>query len=283
MPLTEPPRVLPLRGWKEAAYRWFKRAKALEPVPVFTDRRLAVNLEPMMHPTPPAVVEEIDRERIVVRGCRLGQPILIRIAYHPRWRVTGAETIHLAGPGFMLVVPEREVVELRYEATPPVLLGQLLSALGLAGLAAAAWGHRRFRRAQSSAVARGPHPPSSRRSRFGMATFASLLAVAILAISLFKRAEDPKRLFDLVREREQSGDVDGVMAIADRIRHRTPLSGIARDASHLEAMMLYRDGRWREAAESLARFLEDFPESSEADNVRRHLEIARKRLGEAAG
>ena len=283
VPLTEPPRVLPLRGWKEAAYRWFKRAKTLEPVPVFTDRRLAVDTDRMLLATPPALAEEIDRERIVVRGCRLGHPILIRIAYHPRWRVTGAEKIHLAGPGFMLVVPEREVVELRYEATLPVLLGQLLSALGLAGLAAAAWGGRRFRRAQSSAVARGPVDPSSRRSRFGIATLASLLAVGILAISLFERAEDPKRLIDLVREREKAGDVDGVMAIVNRIRHRTPLSGIARDASHLEAMMLYRDGRWREAAEYLARFLEDFPESSEADDVRRHLEFARKRLGEAAG
>ncbi|MGH8508656.1 MAG: 6-pyruvoyl-tetrahydropterin synthase-related protein, partial [Gammaproteobacteria bacterium] len=279
VPLTERPRVLPLRGWKEAAYRWFKRAKTLEPVPVFTDRRLAVDLLS----TPPDLVEEIDRERIVVRGCRPGHPILIRIGYHPRWRVTGAETIHLAGPGFMLVVPEGELVELHYEATPPVLLGQSLSVLGLAGLAAAAWGHRRLRRSQSSAIARGPLDPTSRRSRIGIAILASLLAVAVLAISLFERAEDPQRLFDLVRERERAGDLEGVMAIVDRIRHRAPLSGITRDASHLEAMMLYRDGRWREAAEYFARFLEDFPESSEADDVRRHLEIARERLGEAPG
>ncbi|MCI0432318.1 MAG: hypothetical protein L0271_01525, partial [Gemmatimonadetes bacterium] len=257
--------MLPLRGWKEAAYRWFKRAKTLEPVPIFTDRRLTVDLLS----TPPDLVEEIDRERIVVRGCRPGHPILIRIGYHPRWRVTGAETIHLAGPGFMLVVPEREVVELHYEATPPVLLGQSLSVLGLAGLAAAAWGHRRRRRSQNSAIAREPHDPSSRRSRTGIATLVSFLAVAVPAISFLERAEDPQRLFDLVREREQSGDVEGVMAIVDRIRHRAPLSGIARDASHLEAMMLYRDGRWREAAEYLTLFLEDFPEASAADEVRR--------------
>src|SRR5262249_58381632 len=81
---------------------------------------------------PPAALHEtMEQERITIDGATPGQPVLIRISYHPRWKATTGERVWLAGPSFMLVFPKGERVDLAYGGGPPVMLRLLLSLTGL--------------------------------------------------------------------------------------------------------------------------------------------------------
>jgi tetratricopeptide (TPR) repeat protein len=58
-------------------------------------------------------------------------PFLVKISYHPNWRVQGAARINLASPAFMLIFPEEPKVELRFTSTWPNHLGLALTIAGL--------------------------------------------------------------------------------------------------------------------------------------------------------
>src|SRR5439155_1184931 len=126
VPLAVAPALVVTPDWKSAAYRWFKSARPGDPVPVFAEsvsaeeRRafsmayteLPRELPRQPLPEPPALQERMETDRITVTGCRPGHPVLIRISYHPRWKVTTGERVWLAAPSFMLVVPKGERIEL---------------------------------------------------------------------------------------------------------------------------------------------------------------------------
>ena len=86
------------RGWREKAWAWFT-TRPLSPAHlVFTDdTRFTPAAEGAASPLvalPPGAqisAEEVGAETIAFRTNRPGHPVLIRVSYHPRWRVEGAE------------------------------------------------------------------------------------------------------------------------------------------------------------------------------------------------
>jgi hypothetical protein len=167
---VEPVHASPIRspaaGWREKALRWFTRRPLPVAPLVFTDdaRVGAPEPDPWLAPpeepmAPGALVEEeVEAETITIRTNRPGHPLLVKVAWHPRWRAEGALGPYLAAPALMLIVPQQESVRLHYARTGADRAGLALSllALGAAG-AGAAWRQRR-RSAGSAAV--GPVPPS---------------------------------------------------------------------------------------------------------------------------
>jgi hypothetical protein len=77
---------------------------------------------------------DMDRERLVFETAAVGQPHLIRMSYHPKWKSVGGEPVYLAEPAFMLVVPGQSRIELRYALTTADHVGIGLTLIGLAGL-----------------------------------------------------------------------------------------------------------------------------------------------------
>jgi len=76
----------------------------------------------------------MDRERLVFETSAVGQPHVIRMSYHPKWKSLTGEPVFLTEPAFMLIVPKQSRVELRYEAVTADRIGVGLTLTGIAAL-----------------------------------------------------------------------------------------------------------------------------------------------------
>jgi hypothetical protein len=114
-PLAFAPVRSPFRGWRDKSYRWFARKPFGGPHLVFTDDPAFPLLERDEWLPPPAQpLEEgvtaqavVADEAIDITTSRVGHPLLVKVAYHPRWRAEGASGPYLASPGLMIVVPRQ--------------------------------------------------------------------------------------------------------------------------------------------------------------------------------
>jgi len=77
---------------------------------------------------------DMDRERLVFETTAVGQPHVIRMSYHPKWKSVTGEPVYLTEPAFMLIVPGQSRVELRYAATRADRVGVVLTLTGLVAL-----------------------------------------------------------------------------------------------------------------------------------------------------
>lgn len=121
-------------NWMEPSFAWFKSKQAFgEYLPVFDEG------PPIAVRTAPAGAQLADitmtRRTITWRTEAVGSAHLVRVSWHPRWRLITAGRLLLAGPGFMLVVPEEPEVRLEYTDTAVGLWGERAS-----WLAFAVWG-----------------------------------------------------------------------------------------------------------------------------------------------
>ena len=109
-------------GWMEESFRWFRsRERFARELPVFHD-----GSPPILNATADrSAISDIryERHRIAWKTAAPGAPHLLRVAWHPRWRLVGKGEIYLAAPGFMLVVPREGEVVLEYGHTPVGWLG----------------------------------------------------------------------------------------------------------------------------------------------------------------
>jgi tetratricopeptide (TPR) repeat protein len=97
--------------------------------------------------------EQVEAETITIRTNRPGHPLLVKVAWHPRWRAEGALGPYLAAPALMLIVPQQETVRLRYARTGADRVGLVSSLLALAAAGAWALWSRRRRRAPGALAA----------------------------------------------------------------------------------------------------------------------------------
>jgi membrane protein YdbS with pleckstrin-like domain len=63
-----------------------------------------------------------------------GRPHMIKISYHPKWRVSGADRIYLASPAFMLIYPTSRQVQLVFGNQWPDYAGRAATAVGVVWL-----------------------------------------------------------------------------------------------------------------------------------------------------
>jgi hypothetical protein len=124
--MVEPLAFAPVRAsrddWREQAWRWFVR----RPLPgahlVFSDDTRFGTAGRADSAPPPLALEAgaatseevVEPESITFRTNRPGHPVLVRVSYHPRWRVEGADGPYLVSPALMMVVPRAPVVRLVY-------------------------------------------------------------------------------------------------------------------------------------------------------------------------
>jgi hypothetical protein len=143
VPLTHKPTYVPDADWKRLAYEWFQKPEWLdvpllflrpgEPVPGATVPFRGLEEEPTKEPfsLECRVKEAQTYEEIRFETECPGRPHLIKISYHPKWHVKGAERVYMASPAFMLVYPTAREVRLVFGNRWPDYVGRLATAVGI--------------------------------------------------------------------------------------------------------------------------------------------------------
>ncbi len=147
-PLQFKPAVSDAKDWKRLAYDWFQRPEWVEVPLIFPqghepppqDAVPFQGLEqgPVKVPLADAchVEETILEQEIRFQTDCPGRAHLIKVSYHPKWRVEGADRIYLASPAFMLVYPADKQVRLVFGDRWPDTVGWMATAAGLLWLLA---------------------------------------------------------------------------------------------------------------------------------------------------
>jgi len=237
VPLTAAPLRSPRRGWREKALRWFTRRPLPEAALVFSDDAKVFSPEPDPWLAPPVtplepgvtVEETLEAEALTIRTSRPGHPLLVKMAWHPRWRAEGAAGPYLAAPALMVIVPQQETVVLRYARTTGDRLGLALTLTALAGsLAWVGWRWRRSRRPPVPAAAPLRVVPPSCGS---------------IPLETSNLPPPPRRWGGLV-----PGALLLLLVVA-RFVHRTPVRGGEGPELYESASRAYAEERFGDAAE----------------------------------
>lgn len=127
--VTQPLQLRPLDDWMQDAFAWFRTRSRFEAwLPVY-----GKDLKLQAHQGAAPAVREISlkRNEMVFETTAVGSPHLIKMSYHPRWQLASQGSLHIAGPGFMLVVPQEKEIRLVYGHTLVGKLGMTASAFAL--------------------------------------------------------------------------------------------------------------------------------------------------------
>jgi len=134
-------------NWKGVSYGWFKNNNINNVHLVFTKRiekgdlkrfKTVIKKEENLYTLPEIPVdiscdieEEIKEDEILIKTNCINKPLLIKISYHPNWKVEGADRVYLVSPSFMLIFPDREHVRLRFSNTCVEYTGTFLTIIAL--------------------------------------------------------------------------------------------------------------------------------------------------------
>lgn len=135
--VAQPIRVRPMQDWMQDAFVWFRTRSQFDAfLPIFGESVPAADRRPSK--SAPRV-KLLSRHRMTFATEAIGQPHLIKIAYHPRWHLVSKGTLQIAGPGFMLVVPQEREIQLDYGQTWVGTLGMFATLGCLLYLALFSW------------------------------------------------------------------------------------------------------------------------------------------------
>jgi len=98
------------KNWKERAINWFLKGDLSKPI-IFSDEEIK---SPETKPLK-CVLLRFDHNVISFYTEGIGIPHLVKVSYFPRWKVEGGRGPYLASPSFMVVIPERNLVRLRFD------------------------------------------------------------------------------------------------------------------------------------------------------------------------
>ncbi len=309
VPLDVAPALIVTPQWKDVAYRWFKRARPGDPLPVFAESASDEERRafPMVYSelprelprrplaAPPALEERLETDRVTVTGCRPGHPVLIRVSYHPRWKTTTGERVWLAGPSFMLVFPKGERIELYFDGGWPVALGHAMTALGCIIFLAAVLPVRRRALAMlrpaldlppvaaATALVAATGRWSGRMRGAVLGAGLALVAVVFALAAVAARATDADGTYRQGQSLYGAGRLAEAVPLFERARRLAPLSMSAIHSTYFEGMSLYRQNQWADAARVFTDLLATFPEAQAAAESDYHLGLCHARLGNQAG
>lgn len=295
-PLTYEPVLWTGGDWKEASFAWFRRIPTEKAHLVFP---LGSSGEHLIEKRFPHRTDDLSRiPEVPIRGARpvlrekvsdhevsfetdpmgIGRPHLVKVSYHPNWRVEGADRIYLISPSFMLVYPERSEVRLYYGRSPPEAAGILLT---LAALAAAVW-LARFRKGRPLGLPGLARGPVSRPVWSGVRVLLSAALLGTLGLSLHKRFNAPHVLLTRGFRHKDAKQWRPAEKLFRRVVKESPLSGSADQAQYNLGLVGYLQERWEDGAREFEELLERYPDSRWAGESVYHLGLCYERLGRKA-
>ena len=168
------------------------------------------------------------------------KPLLIKISYHPNWKVEGADQIYLASPAFMLVYPDSTRVRLFYGRSRPDDLGAVLSILAILFLIL--YPMKRF------SVVRRWFSREFDRYAYG-AVCVGMGSAAVLAVYFLVRLSPqfPVVPYNQGIKAFTKEDYDGARPYFKQVMDRFPQTIVVDQASYHYAMCYYREKDWEKA------------------------------------
>ena len=144
--VTQPLRVLPKHEWMQDSFAWFRTRSRFEAYqPIYSDS--APKYTQVLNAPPPAVRQiQLSRHKMVFETEAIGQPHLVKIAYHPRWHLLSKGTLSIAAPGYLLVIPEEKEIRLEYGHTVVGIVGIVASSSAILYVLFLAWQRVKSRR-----------------------------------------------------------------------------------------------------------------------------------------
>lgn len=139
--VTQSLQLRPQQDWMQDAFAWFRtRSRFDNYLPVYGKD---LTIKPHQGAAPAVREVSLTRNELVFESDAIGSPHLIKMAYHPRWHLASKGSMHIAGPGFMLVVPEEKQIRLEYGHTLVGKLGMVATTLGFLVTAFLLWRARK--------------------------------------------------------------------------------------------------------------------------------------------
>jgi tol-pal system protein YbgF len=305
-PLEYEPVLYETDDWKTASYRWFKNPQANDVHLVFPDGRArgegrafrAVYHGEDMDRLPRVPVdgqcdvgEQVAEQEVVIQTTCVGKPLLVKISYHPKWRVEGAERIFLASPSFMVVYPERERVRLTFAENRADYAGMGLTILGV-GLIGLAVPPLRGNRVSMALQAAARREAASLRASVNIGRIVPGLGEALarrkvpvvisawtLVGGLFvgfvaaAKSEDPAILYADALGWFEQGHYDASRELFARVITAYPETASASNASYFNAVTYFKQGAYPQAAEAFRQLTQRYPESHWVPEAYYHLAL----------
>jgi len=274
-PVSHKPVMVSTKDWRKLSYKWFRLGDLSVPL-VFKDevnmkdrgrfhvvKDIDVRALPKTPLEPSSFVREmVGEEEILIENASPGKPLLIKISYHPNWKVEGADQIYRVSPAFMLIYPQKSTVRLYYGRTWPDYLGALLSVMAILFLALYAriatlrnWFSKGFDRYAYKGVCVG-------------------LGLMVVMMAYFLIRLSPR--FPVLPYNE------GIKAFTQENYHEArgyfkqimdefPQTIIVDQAAYHYAMCYYREKDWKQTLYWLRWLMETYPETSRAAEVLYHI------------
>jgi tetratricopeptide (TPR) repeat protein len=131
----------PAEDWMQDAFAWFRTRSRFDAyLPVYGNGRSGSGFVPTDTEAPSTTQAirgmSFSRNELIFETEAIGKAHLIKFAYHPRWQLKTQGTLQIAGPGFMLVIPEESEIRLEYGHT---MIGKLGIAATLIALLVSAF------------------------------------------------------------------------------------------------------------------------------------------------
>lgn len=303
-PLAYKPVLVTGRDWKSAAFAWY-RGQDLEVPLVFAPRERAGDparyaaagprppAELPREPLPPARVRSrLGWQRIEIETDRL-VPLLVKMSYHPNWKVEGAERVYLASPAFMLIFPKEHKLRLYFGQGWANYLGQALFALAclagllcLPGVRRLAWARglreaaSRPLEALSRSLERGLARPlnwcAAHGPGLGLAGLALIAAGAALYVGLGLKA-DSTVAFNRGKAAFAAQQYERAAELFGQAAQRYPRSLMIDHILYHRALSLLRLQRYGAAARAFEDIPRRLPESRLVPEALYHVGLCRER------
>ena len=183
--VRQPMRARPLDRWMEDSFAWFRTRSLFDAyLPVYGD----VPVDRLADPAPASATRatSLSRDELVFETDAVGSAHLVKMAYHPRWQLQSRGTLALAGPGYMLVVPQEKTIRLVYGHTLAGRLGIAATVLSALFVLFALW--RARQQTQHAA-------PDQRMSRPWKPALSAWAGLTVLGIYL--ATQSPERIYNL--------------------------------------------------------------------------------------
>ena len=266
-PLLNEPVLWTGGQWKQTAYTWFRNSALSDITLVFPtsshkEETAAFPLQTNSltnvprHPLPPAepvLSEHLGNDELTFEVRTLHRPYLIKMSYHPDWKVEGADRIYLASPSFMIVYPSQSRVRLYFARSSCEYLGLVMTLLGLC-LAVGLW---KFTRMQNIVL---PNTPVLVGFKVGILSLEALLWLSLIPGTIRQRISDPNVLIAKGIKLRDQKQWDASERYFERVIDRNPISGLAEHAQYYLATDKILRQDWQGGIAAFNRLIERFPD-----------------------
>jgi TolA-binding protein len=307
VPLSYEPVFVQTKDWKSVSYQWFKdfanndvhlvfpagtKPDDLKPFKTVVDGQLPARLPRLPLAAAGEIKETVLDDEIIFDTPWVNRPHLIKVSYHPNWKVEGADKVYLASPSFMLVYPNQPHVRMYYGKSRPEHVGLVLSLIGLATLLLGLPVLRRIPVLGRMVavldtdvifgwIRRTLYWPSI-AAFFGRERNVLLAMVALFGcffgLIVFNKGEDPQSLLRdgiLLKDLKEFSEARGNFK---RVLEKYPMAGVADQASYYHAITYYMEDDCAQTIPAFKQLISQYPESVWVPEAYYHIGLCHRKL-----